>query len=135
MSEIAEEIYKKSFSKIVEHPFSIASMIKEFTSNYGVVEERENKVFSSGCGAVMEFSFDVVKNIDNVSSIVFSFFLHSEGNKLNIDVKGGLKTLLNVKEKTFNEFYLNERCPEIRPKARYEIKKIASEIEDRINKI
>jgi len=135
MPKITEEVFfKKDIHKTLKEPFSTAFEIEKIASTFGVLEEKENKIYSSESGGILRLSFDVNKNIDNVSSIVFSIEIKSESDSLYMSIKGFLKTRLLDNEKLFNEFYTNEMQPKIISYAKNEIKDFSKKIENVIKK-
>jgi len=119
MPKITEEVFfKKDIHKALKEPFSTAFEIEKIASTFGVLEEKENKIYSSEGGGILRLSFDVNKNIDNVSSIVFSIEIKSESDSLYMSIK----------------FYTNEMQPKIISYAKNEIKNFSKKIENAIKK-
>ncbi|MEM7826606.1 MAG: hypothetical protein QXQ40_00060 [Candidatus Aenigmatarchaeota archaeon] len=131
---IEETFYEKMLHKKSENFVSVAFEIKNFISNLGKIIEKENRMFGSGSGSALHLSFDVVKDIDGVSCIIFSFDIFGEEKRLKINIRGYLRTELKP-ERLFNEYYSEVLYPSVSLRVKDEIKRIGKEIEKKIESL
>ncbi len=131
METIKETLYNNNITKECERPFVVAIGIKDQMSQFGRIEEKENKVFTTEEGSFLVLKFDLVKEMDNVSKLVFSFDIKADVRRLYVNVIGFLLSTFDEKDKTFNDFYKLEMYSDVLDDA----KKIANKIKDTFEKI
>lgn len=135
MVEIIKEVlYEKVFERIVDEPFSLAIDLKNSLLDFGKIEIKENKVFTTEEGSVLILKFDAVHRIDKVSKVVFSFNIETNVNRIRIEVVGMLVCVFKEEEKKFNDFYKLEIYPDVLDEAKELIKNGAEKIEKLIKK-
>lgn len=134
MAEIIKEtVYENIIVKETEEPFSLAIKIKEMFSSFGVIEEKENRMFTTEEGTLLILRFDVVKQLDKISKIVFSVDIEAGIRRIEMRITGFLQSTFREEEKTFNDFYKLELYPDVLEDAKKIISEEAKQIENFIS--
>jgi hypothetical protein len=131
---ISDIFYSKNFSRSVEQPLEFLVRLKKTAASFGSLRIMEDKLFGSMSGKRISTSFEVEKNLDNVTSVIVSISVMGEDENLSIFIKGYSRTVLNENETIFNDFYISEMRKEMNPRARVIVRNISRALEEELKR-
>jgi len=107
---IEDTTYSREFSINTENAFSSGLELIDVFSKHGKVIEKKTEYLTDGPRKEAKIEFDIVKEIDDFSSIIFSFSIFGDDTekKIYITIKGFLRVEINDDSffsKVFAEFY------------------------------
>lgn len=132
---ISEVLYSRNFSSRTKYPVSFVMKVKETAAKHGKMEIKEESVYGSTAGKKITSSFEIERNLDNITSVVFSFIITGEDENVNVFVRGIVRTVLEEKDEIFNEFYSKEILKNTMTRSKNIINRTAKSIEEEIREI
>ena len=137
---IEDTMYKRDFSISTKNAFSSGLELLEVFSRLGELVEKKTEYLTDGPRKEAKIEFDIIKNIDDFSSLVFSFTLFGEDReeKLYADIKGFLRVQIsdeNFFSKVFAEYYFLRVFRQIKKIGIGMMREQMAEIENEIMKI
>lgn len=129
---VREVFFSSNFNVSTGYPVAFFMRIKEILSMHGEVSNADEKIYSSAAGKSMNASFEVRKNIDNVSSMVIWVRVIGDEQSLGILAECGSLTTLNDGESIFNEFYSSSQKKHAVTRAREMSSRALRDIENEV---
>jgi hypothetical protein len=131
MVEILEEsIVEKEIGIKTNEPLTIVYKILNSSSNFGNIVKKDDKMYSSKTGYIINHFIELIKDLDGISCIIFSIYIDVEETYVKIIFKISLKAELRSYENIFNEYYKNYIYPKLIKKAKKISEKYISRIQE-----